>query len=89
MTAGKEVTPKDRANTERLMRYWASGEGRAKIQWGVPGDFDRCVVQLGKYVGPGIVKGLCANLHKRATGGWPGHAPGVEQAAAAAKKAKG
>ena len=87
MTAGKEVTPKDRSNTERLMRYWASGKGRAKINWGVPGDFDRCVVELGKYVGPGIVKGLCANLHKRATGGWPGHAPGVEQAAAAAKKA--
>ena len=87
MVAGKEVTPKDRSNTERLMRYWSQGEGRAKIQWGVPGDFDRCVVQLGKYVGPGVVKGLCANLHHRATGGWPGHAPGVEQAAAKAKKA--
>jgi hypothetical protein len=87
MVAGKEVTPKDRANTERLMRYWAFGEGRAKINWGVPGDFDRCVTQLGKYVGPGIVKGLCANLHKKATGGWPGHAPGVEEAAAKAKQA--
>lgn len=86
MVAGREVTPKDRSSTERLMHYWADGAGRAKLQWGVPGDFDRCVVELGKYVGPGIVKGLCANLHHRATGGWPGHAPGVEQAAADAKK---
>lgn len=34
MTAGREVTPKDAAATERLMRYWAEGEGAAKIQWG-------------------------------------------------------
>ena len=87
MAAGREATPKDVASTARLKRYWAHGKGAAKIQWGVPGDFDRCVVQLGKYVGPGIVKGLCANLHKQATGGWPGHAPGVESSMAAAKKA--
>jgi len=41
---------------------------------GVPGDFNRCVVELGKYVSPGIVKGLCSNLHQRATGARPGHA---------------
>jgi hypothetical protein len=76
MTGGREVTPGDAASTERLMRYWAEGEGAAKINWGVAGDFDRCVVELGKYVGPGVVKGLCANLHKRATGARPGHAPG-------------
>jgi hypothetical protein len=57
---------------ERLMRYWAEGEGAVKIQWGAPGDFDRCVVQLSKHVGPGIVRGLCANLHRRAVGTWPG-----------------
>jgi hypothetical protein len=74
MVAGREASPGDVKSTERLMRYWAEGEGAAKIQWGVPGDFDRCVVELGKYVGPGIVKGLCANLHHRATGAWPGHA---------------
>jgi len=74
MAGGREVTPGDRKATEQLMRYWAEGEGAAKIQWGVPGDFDRCVVELGKYVGPGVVKGLCANLHHRATGAWPGHA---------------
>lgn len=85
MVAGREATPKDAASTERLMRYWAEGEGAAKIQWGVPGDFDRCLVELGKYVGPGVVKGLCSNLHKRATGARPGHAPGVEEAEYEAK----
>jgi hypothetical protein len=72
-TGGAQRHPGD---TERLMRYWAEGEGAAKIQWGVPGDFNRCVVELGKYVGPGIVKGLCSNLHQRATGARPGHAAG-------------
>lgn len=64
--------------TERLMTYWAEGEGAAKIGWGTPGDFDRCRLELGKYVNPGQVDGLCANLHHRATGAWPGHAPGEE-----------
>jgi len=85
MVAGREASPKDVKNTNRLMEYWAHGAGAAKIRWGVPGDFDRCVVELGKYVSPGIVKGLCSNLHQRATGARPGHAPGVEEAAAKAK----
>lgn len=34
MTAGREVTPGDRAGTEKLMHYWAEGEGAAKIRWG-------------------------------------------------------
>ena len=59
-------------NTEQLMRYWAEGKGAIKIRWGQPGDFDRCVEQLSKYVGPGVVKGLCSNLHKRALGVRPG-----------------
>lgn len=62
--------------TQKLMEYWAHGEGAAKINWGVDGDFDRCVAHLSKYVSPGIVKGLCSNLHVRATGARPGHAPG-------------
>lgn len=76
MTAGREATPKDAANTQRLMEYWAHGKGAIKIRWGTDGDFDRCVTELGKYVSPGIVKGLCSNLHQRATGARPGHAPG-------------
>lgn len=72
-TGGAQRHP---VGTERLMEYWAHGEGAAKIRWGVPGDFDRCVLELGKHVSPGIVKGLCSNLHQRATGARPGHAPG-------------
>ncbi len=57
---------------EALMKYWASGEGAAKIRWGTDGAFDRCVRLLnGKVPGNIDVKGLCANLHKRATGEWP------------------
>lgn len=72
--------------TERLMEYWAHGEGAAKINWGVAGDFARCESELGKYVSPKIVKGLCSNLHVRATGGRPGHAPAEEAASKAAGK---
>ena len=70
---GRESSPKDVASTERLMKYWAEGPGAAKIGWGTPGDFRRCELELGKYVSPNIVAGLCANLHHRATGAWPGH----------------
>jgi hypothetical protein len=63
-------------STERLMEYWSHGKGAAKIDWGVDGDFARCETELGKYVSPAVLKGLCANLHHRATGAWPGHAPG-------------
>jgi hypothetical protein len=86
MVAGKEASPSDVKSTERLKAYWAEGEGAAKIRWGVPGDFDRCLSHVGKYMGEGMAKGFCANMHHRATGGWPGHAPGVEEAMAKEKK---
>lgn len=61
--------------TGRIRRYWTHGEGAAKIQWGVPGDFNRCRAQLGKYIAkPEWLAGACANMHKEATGAWPGHA---------------
>jgi hypothetical protein len=41
-------------------------------------DFDRCVAHLEKYVGP-MAKGLCSNLHKRATGFRPGKAPSEQK----------
>lgn len=62
------------------MVYWAKGEGAAKIRWNVPGDFDRCRRLIQEAVSkhsaplrPGMIDGLCSNLHHRATGGWPGH----------------
>lgn len=58
--------------TERLMEYWAHGEGALKIKWGAPCDFCRCLTQLRKYVPRRMLKGLCANLHHRALGVWPG-----------------
>lgn len=72
-TGGAQRHP---ADTEKLMEYWAHGEGASKIEWGAPGDFDRCRVQLGRHVAPGIVAGLCANLHRRALGVWPGQEHG-------------
>ena len=79
MVAGREASPKDAANTERLMRYWAEGAGAIKIRWGQPGDFSRCQRELGKYVHGDQLDGLCSNLHKRATGFRPGHAPSEQR----------
>lgn len=66
------------------MRYWAEGKGAALIEWGRDGDFDRCVRHIQEAVVNGgkpplpdhEIKGLCRNLHVRATGAEPGHAPG-------------
>lgn len=82
MVAGREVSPKDVGNTEGLLTYWTEGKGAERVKWGVPGDFDRCLVEVQKAVVGGgkaplpdhVIKGLCANLHKRATGASPGHA---------------
>ena len=59
-------------NGEHLKDYWSHGKGAAKIGWGTPGDFNRCVVELGKYLPPEEVKGYCALRHHEAIGAWPG-----------------
>ena len=82
-TGGAQRHP---ASTERLMTYWAEGDGAAKIKWGVPGDYDRCLVLIEKAVtdggnkplSDGVIHGLCQNLHIRATGHPAGHAPGEQ-----------
>lgn len=59
--------------TEDITNYWVDGRGAAKIRWGQGGDFNRCRMQLAKYVqNPDWLAGLCANLHYRALGIWPG-----------------
>lgn len=72
-------TARHPVSTERLMEYWAHGKGAQKIKWGVSGDFERCRVAIHEEV-PGMpdrmLAGLCSNLHVRATGARPGHAPG-------------
>lgn len=59
--------------TEDITNYWVDGRGALKIKWGAGGDFNRCRRQLAKYVqNPDWLAGLCANLHYRALGIWPG-----------------
>ena len=55
----------------QLQRYWLAGKGAAKIRWGMPHDFNRCVRQLRKYF-PKDPEGLCNILHTEALGAPPG-----------------
>lgn len=55
--------------TQKLHEYWVHGAGAAKIGWGSPGDYDRCVVELGKYIKD--PHGYCAKAHHDALGIWP------------------
>lgn len=68
-----------------LKRYWLAGKGAAKIRWGAPGDFNRCVRALRKHF-PKEPEGLCNILHTQALGAPPGKGHGehaVEQDRAA------
>ena len=62
---------RNRGGAEKLRRYWTRGKGAAKIRWGTPGDWTRCVRQLSKYMGP-RAKGYCQLRHKEATGVYTG-----------------
>ena len=62
---------RNRGNAGELRRYWTKGKGAAKIRWGTPGDWTRCVRQLSKYMGP-RAKGYCQLRHKEATGVYTG-----------------
>lgn len=70
-------------DTDRLRDYWVRGPGAAKIGWGLPGDFNRCRVNLAKYIKPQHLAGYCANRHYDALGFWPGqhHRAGTETGA--------
>jgi len=80
-----ENTPGDARAVERLKRWATEGAGAALFQWGTPGDFDRCRAFYKDKVPGHMIDGWCSNLHQRATGARPGHAPGEE----AIRKAKG
>lgn len=60
-----------RSGTESLREYWTHGEGGIKIGWGTPGDFNRCVSRLNKYMTSEQAKGFCAERHHDALGIWP------------------
>lgn len=74
---------RNRGNAEALRRYWTKGKGAAKIRWGTPGDWKRCVRQLSKYMGV-RAKGYCQLRHKEATGVYTGSRlnPGTENSIA-------
>lgn len=59
----------------QLQKYWLAGKGAAKIRWGLPHDFDRCVRNLRKYF-PKNPQGLCNILHQKALGAPPGKGHG-------------
>lgn len=63
--------PSQKPGAVRLRRYWTRGPGAAKIRWGTPGDFNRCVRQMRKYVGTGA-EGICNVYHRSAVGAPPG-----------------
>ena len=64
------VTPEGLKGAAELKEYWTHGPGAAKIGWGTPGDFKRCVAHLGKYVRD--PEGLCNTYHQAALGQPPG-----------------
>jgi len=75
-----ETSPGDARATERLHQYWVHGEGAAKIRWGEGGDFDRCVLQLGKYIRD--PQGYCNLAHHEALGMWPAQHAAMDKKAA-------
>lgn len=72
----------------KLKKYWLTGEGAAKIRWGTPGSFERCVKALRPKF-PADPEGLCANLHHEATGHWPGERKDKSSLTAAADASTG
>lgn len=68
---GADVFESDYAAARRLKNYWLYGPGAAKIRWGSPGDWTRCVRNLSKYMGP-RAKGYCQLRHRDATGLYTG-----------------
>ena len=82
MTGAPDVSDHHGGNAGRLHEYWVHGEGAAKIAWGTPGDFDRCVARLGKYIHD--PEGYCNLAHKAALGIYPAtHAAEIKKASRA------
>jgi hypothetical protein len=57
-------------NNFNIKDYWLKGAGAAKVRWGTPGDFTRCVGHLKGKVPPGSENRICAQWVKDATGKW-------------------
>jgi hypothetical protein len=73
----------DPVATRRIWAYWTQPghEGYAKINWGVPGDFNRCRTLVGEKITENspedlkFINQICSQWHHDATGFWPGRAP--------------
>jgi hypothetical protein len=59
-----------RGMPRQLQVYWISGPGGQRIGWKTKGSMRRCIVLMTKYF-PKEPGGLCALLHRKATGEWP------------------
>ena len=56
-----------------LRQSYLSGKVAARIRWGTPGDYTRCVRQAMKHgMSSRVAHGLCQTLHKQATGLYTG-----------------
>lgn len=64
------------AGDGQLERYWKNGPGAAKILWGTPGSWTRCVVEIGRHVGEAKAKRICSQWYHDVTGKWVGEQRG-------------
>ncbi|MER5482656.1 2'-5' RNA ligase family protein [Streptomyces sp. NPDC002812] len=80
---------RNQGGAEHLRRWYASGEGAARIGWGASGDFDRCVAIASEHMSPDEAKGYCNLRHHDAMGIYPAtHAAELKSAAAIVLEAK-
>lgn len=79
---GDEVTdyPLTGGGNDFDVESWAAGNA-GKLRLGQPGGFRRCVKRLRDEPGVFDPEGLCATMHHRATGKWPGEGHIVTAAA--------
>lgn len=77
-TAGQEGKARgrdgdrNRGGAENLREWYVHGEGAARIRWGQPGDFGRCVRIASDYMTREQAKGYCNLRHRDALGVWAG-----------------
>lgn len=61
------------AMPRQLQQSYLTGKVAVRIRWNTGGDFTRCVKQAVKHgMRPGVARGVCNKLHKKATGVYPG-----------------
>ncbi|WP_158716908.1 2'-5' RNA ligase family protein [Streptomyces rimosus] len=72
-----------RGDAEQLRKWYAHGEGAARIGWGARGDFDRCVAIAAQHMSPDDAKGYCNLRHHDALGIYPATHAAAERKSAA------